>query len=165
MIKYALACAAGHSFESWFSSSEDFDAQGARGLVTCPYCGTTKVAKQIMAPSVARRDRDPEPPRAPAPGPASAPAPALPVPAAPAPVALVSQADEQLREAVRQLRAFVSANAEDVGRSFAEEARRIHDGDAPERFIVGEATGEEVAELLDDGIPIQPLPVLPDDRN
>lgn len=157
MIKYALACATGHSFESWFSSSEDFDAQGARGLVTCPYCGTAKVAKQIMAPSVARRDREPEPPRAPSP--------ALPVPAAPAPVALVSQADEQMREAIRQLRAFVSANAEDVGRSFAEEARRIHDGEAPERFIMGEATGEEVAELLDDGIPIQPLPVLPDDRN
>lgn len=160
MIKYALACAAGHSFESWFSSSEDFDAQGARGLVTCPYCGTTKVAKQIMAPSVARRDREPEPARE------AASAPALPAPApVPAPVALVTQADEQMREAIRQLRAFVSANAEDVGRSFAEEARRIHEGEAPERFIMGEATGEEVAELLDDGIPIQPLPVLPDDRN
>lgn len=159
MIRYALACAVGHSFESWFSSSEDFDAQAARGLVTCPYCGRAKVAKQIMAPSVARRDREPEPAQA------TAPAPALPVPAAAAPVALVTQADEEMREAIRQLRAFVSANAEDVGRSFAEEARRIHDGEAPERFIMGEATGEEVAELLDDGIPIQPLPVLPDDRN
>lgn len=178
MIRYALACEAGHAFESWFSSSEDFDAQAARGLVACPYCDTTKVSKQIMAPSVARKDRAPsreqpdqEPSHGPSHGPANGPVPGgMPLPAAPCasdcgPVALVSEAEHQVREAIRHLRAFVSANAEDVGRSFSEEARRIHEGDAPERFIVGEATSEEVAELMEDGIPIQPLPILPEDRN
>jgi len=91
---------------------------------------------------------------------------ALPAPA-PQPEPFASMADERrkLREAVAQLRAYVETHAEDVGRRFADEARAIHEGDAPERFIMGQADRDEVAELIEDGIPIAPLPILPDERN
>ncbi|MGJ3264225.1 MAG: DUF1178 family protein [Salinarimonas sp.] len=172
MIRYALACTSGHSFESWFPSSEAFEEQAAGGLVACPICGATRVEKQIMAPSVARTDRGP---RDVAPhvatetgsaAPAAPPAPAHPVPAPPAPpVALLSEAQREMREALRRLRAHIEATSENVGRAFPDEARRIHAGDAPERAIIGQADRDEIAELLEEGVPIAPLPILPDERN
>ncbi|WP_349369620.1 DUF1178 family protein [Salinarimonas sp.] len=168
MIRYALACDSGHAFESWFPSAAAYDEQAARGLVTCPVCDSATVTKQIMAPSVARTDRAPSrpaaEPEASPPAPASAPAPA-PVPAPAPPPALLSEEHQRMRAAIRELRAYVEANAEDVGRSFPEEARRIHAGDAPERFIMGQADRDEIEELIEDGVPIAPLPVLPDERN
>jgi hypothetical protein len=185
MIRYALACDGGHTFESWFPSASAYDEQAARGLVTCPACDSARVTKQIMAPSVARTDRTPPEERlaaqdvagsaaesgegdagaAPGIAPGIAPlGPALPVPAS-QPVALMSDERRKLREAVAQLRAYVEAHAEDVGRRFADEARAIHEGDAPERFIMGQADRDEVAELLEDGIAVAPLPILPDERN
>lgn len=184
MIRYALACDSGHTFESWFPSSDAYEAQAARGLVTCPACDSPRVGKQIMAPSVARTDRPRQPGlpaaedapgsagegAAPGAGPAPAGGPAAGA-ALPAPVprpevpALMSEERRKLREAVAQLRAYVETHAEDVGRRFAEEARAIHEGDAPDRFIMGQADRDEVAELIEDGIPIAPLPVLPDERN
>lgn len=163
MIRYALACDCGHAFESWFPSSDAYEAQAARGLVTCPTCDSPRVGKQIMAPSVARTDRARLAAPAAAPDAQEAGAASEPVPSAP-PV-LLSDERRTLREAVAQLRAYVDAHAEDVGRRFAEEARAIHEGDAPERFIMGQADRDEVAELIEDGIPIAPLPVLPDERN
>lgn len=172
MIRYALACDRGHDFESWFSSASAFDEQAERGLVECPYCGSPRVAKQIMAPSVARTDRAAGPPSALAAGPPDAvpvmpSAPGLPAVVEPPreQVALLGEEQKQLREALRRLHAHVTANAEDVGRRFADEARKIHNGDAPERVIMGQADRDEVAELIEDGIPIAPLPILPDDRN
>ncbi|MGP9818635.1 DUF1178 family protein [Salinarimonas sp. NSM] len=166
MIRYALACSSGHPFESWFPSSASFEEQAARGLVACPVCGATRVEKQIMAPSVARTDRGPretaipaEPDALPAPPPA-------PVPTAPPPpVALLSEAQREMREALRRLRAHIEATTENVGRAFPDEARRIHAGDAPDRPILGQADPDEVAELIEEGIPIAPLPILPDERN
>jgi hypothetical protein len=148
MIKYALACEQAHEFESWFPSSEAFEAQRERGLVTCPFCNSAKVEKQIMAPSVARTDKAPA---APAQG--------------PQPVAVLSERERELRAALRALREHVMKNAEDVGKGFVEEARKIHYGETEERSIYGEADLEEARALLEEGIDVLPLPVVPDDRN
>jgi len=147
MIKYALACEQAHEFESWFPSSEAFETQRKRGFVTCPYCNSAKVEKQIMAPSVARtakRAKDaPEP----------------------QPMAVLSERERELRAALRALREHVMKNAENVGKDFVEEARRMHYGETEERSIYGEADPAEARALLEEGIDVLPLPVVPDDRN
>jgi hypothetical protein len=148
MIKYALACEQAHEFESWFPSSEAFEAQRKRGFVTCPYCNSAKVEKQIMAPSVARTDKVP---------PAQ-------VPEA-QPVAVLTDRERELRAALRALREHVMKNAEDVGKGFVEEARKMHFGETEERSIYGEADLAEARALLEEGIDVLPLPVVPDDRN
>ncbi len=142
MIKYTLACDNGHSFEGWFSSSADFDRQAELGLVSCPACGSVSVAKQLMAPSVSTaRKRD---------------------------ETKVLMLDQARKEAVAKIRELVTAireNAEDVGEKFPEEARKIHYGEAEQRGLIGQATVDEAKALLDEGIEIAPLPVLPDDVN
>lgn len=153
MIRYALCCEKGHDFESWFRSSADFDEQQQRGLVTCPACGSARVAKQIMAPSLARTDK-----------------PESVQPAAPAmqnaqPVALIDDREQHLRAMIRTFREQVLAQSENVGQAFAEEARKIHYGESERRSIYGEASPDAVRELLDEGVECHPLPALPDDRN
>jgi hypothetical protein len=148
MIKYALACEQAHEFESWFPSSEAFETQRKRGFVTCPFCDSAKVEKQIMAPSVARTDKMPK-----------APAPEA------QPVAVLSERERELRAALRALREHVMKNAENVGKDFVEEARKMHYGEAEERSIYGEADLAEARALLEEGIDVLPLPVVPDDRN
>jgi hypothetical protein len=147
MIKYALACEQAHEFESWFPSSDAFEAQCKRGFVTCPYCNSAKIEKQIMAPSVARTDK--------------APAAAL----EPQPMAVLSDRERELRAALRALREHVMKNAENVGKGFVEEARKMHYGETEERSIYGEADLAEARALLEEGIDVLPLPVVPDDRN
>ncbi len=151
MIKYALACEQAHEFESWFPSSDAFETQRKRGFVTCPFCNSAKVEKQIMAPSVARTDK------APAPMPAAE--------AAPQAVAVLSERERQLRDALRALRDHVMKNSENVGKGFVEEARKMHYGEAEERSIYGEADLAEARALLEEGIEVMPLPTIPDDRN
>jgi hypothetical protein len=151
MIKYALACEQAHEFESWFPSSDAFETQRKQGFVTCPYCNSAKVEKQIMAPSVARTDK------APAPMPAAE--------AAPQAVAVLSERERQLRDALRALRDHVMKNSENVGKGFVEEARKMHYGEAEERSIYGEADLAEARALLEEGIEVMPLPTIPDDRN
>jgi len=148
MIKYALACEQAHEFESWFPSSEAFETQRKRGFVTCPYCNSAKVEKQIMAPSVARTDKAP---------PGQAPE--------AQPVAVLTDRERELRAALRALREHVMKNAEDVGKGFVEEARKMHFGETEERSIYGEADLAEARALLEEGIDVLPLPVVPDDRN
>ncbi|PSC05858.1 DUF1178 domain-containing protein [Alsobacter soli] len=161
MIRYALACDAGHAFESWFRDSASFDAQAAQGFVTCPQCGSAKVAKQIMAPSVARTDRPP----APEPEHASTPEAAAPAAEAPAPVALLSDRDRAFRALLVAMREHVKANSEHVGRRFAEEARRMHEGVSEFRSIYGEATPEEAQALAEEGIEAHAMPWFADERN
>jgi len=158
MIRYALACAAGHGFDSWFRDSESFDTQQRAGFVSCPVCGSTKVEKQIMAPSVARTDLDrpPEPQSEPAPVPAAAPA---------GPMTVLSQRDVAFRELLRAIRRHVVETAENVGPRFAEEARRMHDGLSEFRAIYGEATPDEARALAEEGIEAFALPILPDEHN
>lgn len=154
MIRFTLACDAGHRFESWFPSNAAYDEQSARGLVTCPFCDSAKVAKAPMAPAVARTDR----------GRPDTPAPPLPVPAE-APVPMIAEPERQLRALLRAVREHVVASAEHVGDRFADEARAIHYGDAEGRPIYGEATPQETRALVEEGIEVMPLPPAPDDRH
>jgi hypothetical protein len=149
MIKYALACEQAHEFESWFPSSEAYETQRKRGFVTCPVCNSAKVEKQIMAPSVTRTDK--------------APAPAAPPEGQP--VAVLSEKERELRAMLRALREHVTKNAENVGDRFAEEARKMHYGETEHRSIYGEANPADARALIEEGIEVHPLPIVPDDRN
>lgn len=174
MIRYTLCCDQGHDFESWFRDSDAFDAQRKRKLVTCPHCNSTKVEKTIMAPQVARKDRGfaagdllpvdvPTPPSAPV-SPATLPAPVASPPSSPAAV-LLGEKERELRALMTEVREKILAVTEDVGDSFAREARAIAEGDAEERPIRGQATAKEWRDLVEDGIGVLPLPELPDDRH
>jgi hypothetical protein len=169
MIRYALSCEAGHSFETWFRDSAAFDEQAVRGLVACPYCGSAKIAKQIMSPRVARTDLDLAPSQDPAAG-GESPSPAplgagAPDQALAAPMALMSERDRAFRELVRAVREQIKASSEDVGRDFAAEARRMHEGASAFRSIYGQATPEEAQALADEGIDAVSIPWLSDDRH
>jgi hypothetical protein len=157
MIRYTLACERRHEFESWFANSSAYDKQAKRGLVACPICGSTKVEKAIMAPRLARTDAPIDMPAAPA-APAAA-------PETPAPVAMISPQERELRTKLRELRDHLTKNAENVGRKFPGEARKMHYGDIEHRSIYGEASPQEAKELHDEGVEFHPLPVLPDERN
>ena len=163
MILYRLCCAKEHEFESWFRDSTAYDDQRARGLVTCPVCGSPEVEKALMAPALGRAARkfaaEAAADAAPMEAPDAAP------PAVPQPVALVSEKEQQLRAMLRAVRAHVVANSVDVGDDFATRARRMHEGEEEKRAIRGEATPDEVRALIEDEIDVLPLPVLPDDRN
>lgn len=133
MIRYDLNCENGHRFDSWFPNSAAFDDQIGRGLVLCPQCGTVKVTKALMAPAVAAGDNAPAP---------------LGTPASPAEAAL------------QELRKKVETESDYVGSDFADEARRIHLGEAEARGIWGEASKNDAQALHDEGIPVAPLPFM-----
>ena len=137
MIRFALTCSSEHEFEGWFRDSGAFEQQVAAGQIGCPVCGDVTVRKAIMAPAVARW----RPGRAPSP--------------------------EQVRQAMmvymaRKVREHVETNFENVGDQFAEEARRIHYGEADRRDIWGQATIAEAKELHEEGISVRPLPEVPE---
>jgi hypothetical protein len=164
MIKYALQCDKAHGFESWFPSISSFETQARRGLVECPVCGSVKVEKQIMKPSVRLHGiRPDQKPIESIPAPTSEAAAAE--PHIPAVLADDSEAARKLRAMMREIHQHVQANTEDVGAKFADEARKIHYGDAEERGIRGKATAEQAAELAEEGIAFLPLPPLPEERN
>lgn len=132
MMKYQLRCDAEHQFEGWFRSSADYDAQAEAGLLSCPVCGTDAVQKAIMAPAIAKSGAG----RA----------------------ERLSEIRKSVTEAAARARAYVEKNFDYVGDKFPEEARRIHYGETDQRRIYGEATGEEVKELVQEGVEIAPLP-------
>ena len=138
MIQYSLKCENDHGFDSWFASADAYDKLADNGMVSCAVCGSTKVSKAIMAPRV-RTTKGKEAPVAPT----------LPT---------EKSAAEQ---AMAKMRAQVEQNSEYVGTNFATEARSMHLGDAPERAIYGEAKPEEAKSLIEDGIPVTPLPFMP----
>lgn len=142
MIKYSLKCDQDHSFDSWFQSGDAFTKLAASGMVQCAVCGSAKVEKRLMAPAVST-DR----PDTPAPKPEEARP--LSAPANPA------------EAAMKALREKVEANSEYVGLSFAKEARAMHLGEAPERSIYGEAKLDDARKLLEEGVPVTPLPFAP----
>jgi hypothetical protein len=131
MIKYALKCEVEHGFEAWFSSSDSFDEQAAKGLVECPMCGSTHVTKAIMAPMV-RTSKEETPP---------------------------ADMRQVVAEVLHKLRKHVEDTHTYVGGAFASEARDMHQGLTPERPIYGEATTEEVKALVEEGVPVAPLPI------
>lgn len=153
MIRYSLVCEAGHGFESWFRSSGDYDRQRKRGLVTCPACASGEIEKQIMKPSVARSDKGRT--RKPQPTPDNE----------TAPVTMMSPQEEFLRGKLKELREHVAKNADYVGEKFPEMARQMHYDEVERRSIYGEAKPDEVKDLIDEGVEVHPLPVLPEDRN
>lgn len=129
MIRYALRCDQDHEFEAWFSSSDACDDQIARDLVQCPECGSSDVHKALMAPAVSTaRKREAASPEA------------------------------QFRDLADRVKAHIRKNYDYVGGDFAREARAMHAGDKPERLIYGETTPEESRKLVDDGVPVAPLP-------
>ena len=159
MIRYALVCERQHEFESWFQNSAAYDKQVKRGLVACPVCGSAKVEKAIMAPRLGRAERAIDVPR-----PAAPETPAE-TPQTPAPVAMVSPQERELRSKLKELRDHLTKNAENVGRKFPEEARKMHYGEVEHRSIYGEASPQEAKDLHEEGIEFHPLPVLPEERN
>ncbi len=166
MIRYALACDNGHTFESWFQNSAAYDKQVKRGLIGCPACGSTKVEKALMTPGLSgTRKRGT---RAPAPShdvPAPAPETPAAVSEAPAPVAMMSPPEREFRKKLKELREHLTKNADYVGPKFPEEARKMHYGEIEHRSIYGEASPQDAKDLHEEGIEFHPLPVLPDERN
>ena len=160
MIRYTLVCDKRHEFESWFADSAAYDKQAKRGLVACPLCGSTKVEKAIMAPRLARKDKSTS-----IDVPEGAPAPAASAPAANAPVAMMSPQEKEFRTKLKELRDHLVANADNVGKKFPEEARKMHYGEIERRSIYGEASPEDAKQLHEEGIEFHALPVLPDERN
>jgi len=156
MIRYNLRCERGHAFESWFQSSQAYESQEKRKLVNCPACGSAKVERAIMAPQiVSRKSRD-----------RAVPAPAVAAETAtPASTPLMMAQERELRVKLRELRDHIVKNADNVGERFPNEARKMHYGDIEHRPIYGEASPEEARSLIDEGVEVSPLPVLPDDRN
>jgi hypothetical protein len=171
MIRYSLICERKHDFEIWFKNSADYDKQSKRGLVTCPSCGTEKVEKALMAPSLGRGTRKGSKNSAMDAAvdiavPAEMAAPDAPAPAeTKAPVAMVSPQEREFRAKLKELREHLTKNAENVGGKFPEEARKMHYGEIEHRSIYGEATPKDAKELAEEGIEFHPLPVLPDEHN
>ena len=150
MIRYNLRCDNGHAFESWFQSSSAYDSQVKRKLVTCAICGSAKVEKAIMAPQLAGTKKKAE---------------KMPSPADPSSTSLMMAPERELRAKLKELRDHIVKNADNVGERFPEEARKMHYGDIEHRAIYGEASAEEAKSLIEEGVEVAPLPVLPDDRN
>jgi hypothetical protein len=155
MIRYNLRCDRGHGFESWFQSSAAYESQEKRKLVSCPACGSVKVERAIMAPQIVSKRAS-----------LAEPAPAAPAEAAtPASTPLMMAHERELRAKIKELRDHIVKNADNVGERFPNEARKMHYGDIEHRPIYGEASPEEARSLIDEGVEVSPLPVLPDDRN
>ena len=144
MIRYSLRCDNDHAFDSWFRSAAGYDQLVAAGQVACPECASKAVVKALMAPSVALVP--------------SSGARGLPAGAA---VASLSTPANPREAAMADLRRRIEEKSEYVGMNFVAEARRIHDGDAPERSIYGEARLDEARRLIEDGVQVAPLPFMP----
>lgn len=134
MIRYDLKCDADHSFDSWFQSADAFDTLLKAGHVTCATCGSAKVTKTLMAPSVktARKTEG-----------------------------ALSTPESEMEQKLSELRNHVEENSDYVGLNFAAEARKMHDGEEPHRAIYGEAKFEDAKSLIEDGVPVAPLPFRP----
>jgi hypothetical protein len=147
MIRYDLQCEKGHEFDGWFSNSDAYDTQVKRHLVGCVVCGSVKIEKQLMAPGIpTKSNRKSEVAR-------------------PMATALADPKAQAMLQMMREYRAHVEKNAENVGDNFAEEARKIHYNEKAPRGIFGQATPVEAAELIEEGIEVHPLPLLPEDSN
>ncbi|WP_226624497.1 DUF1178 family protein [Alloyangia pacifica] len=142
MIQYSLKCAEDHRFDSWFQSASAFDKLHAAGMVACAVCGSPKVEKVLMAPRVNSGGSRTEP----------APKPEKPD---------LSKPASEAEQALRALRDHVEKTSDYVGRDFAREARAMHSGESPHRPIWGETRGDEAKALIEEGVPVAPLPFMP----
>lgn len=133
VIRYTLTCDQDHHFDSWFQSSDAFDALAKAGHLSCAACGSPSVTRALMAPTVAK----------------------------PSSGDTLSAPASNEEAAMATLRKHVEENSDYVGSKFAQEARKMHDGDAPERAIYGEASLTDAKKLVEDGVPVAPLPFFP----
>lgn len=161
MIVFTLKCRAGHEFETWFRDGAAYERQTRRGLVACPDCGDTNVDKAPMAPRLGRSSKS-----APEAHASRGAAPAESVQEASAEAAPSSLPDRpptpaEFRRALQVLRRHVEATCENVGKGFADEARRIQKGEAKARAIYGDASPAEAKKLAEDGIEIAAIPWVP----
>ena len=190
MISFNLTCDQGHIFEGWFGSSDDYDDQQRRGLVSCPHCNSTAVKKALMTPNVTAKsnqrssasphardhadmlqdlaaEASASAPSTTAPSPSTPPAQpsGQPQMAGPQVTAQMSpEMQEMMGQALAEMRKFqktVETNCDDVGDGFATEARKIHYGEAEPRGIYGRTTDKEAEDLVDEGIAITKMPWLP----
>ncbi len=152
MIHYQLRCRDEHAFDGWFRDSAAFDLQARGGLLTCPVCGGSDVARALMAPAVGKKRAAPAQVEAPAAAPETSDA-VQPM--------LAGNLPDGLRAMLQRMRAEVEKRCDYVGNTFADEARRIHTGEAAARGIYGETTPEEAERLADDGIEIARIPWVP----
>jgi hypothetical protein len=150
MILYQFNCDRQHSFEAWFKDGATADRQLKRKMVDCPTCGSTKVAKALMAPRIGK-----------AAGKEIAPVSPPPPPAIAAEAAKAAILPVEMRKALLEMRRQVESNCDYVGDKFADEARKIHEGESEARGIYGEATDAEHQELLEDGIEVARIPWIP----
>ena len=141
MIRFSLICDRDHEFEAWFRNNDDFDRQKKRGFVDCPTCGSKKVGKALMAPAVSTGRSQEK-------------------------IALaMNEAQKNAMAEMKALSQKMRENADYVGDKFAEEARKIHFKEVDARGIYGEATREEVAALVEDGVDFMPLPSVKEEHN
>ncbi|MGR3500344.1 MAG: DUF1178 family protein [Limimaricola soesokkakensis] len=138
MIRYDLTCKNGHAFDSWFASASAYDALERAGQLSCAVCGDARVSKALMAPSVSENVKGP--------------------------ARRLSEPGNPLERAMAELRRKVESSSDYVGDAFAREARAMHEGKTPERAIHGEARLDEARRLIEDGIPVAPLPFAPKRR-
>lgn len=139
MIQYALKCAEGHQFDSWFQSAAAFEKLQSAGHVACAVCGSNAVEKSLMAPRVASKRKE----------------------TAEAEEKPLTNQTSEYEKAVAALKDHVEKNSDYVGKDFVKQARDMHVGDAPERPIWGEAKPDEAKKLIEDGINVAPLPFVP----
>ncbi|MDP7150495.1 MAG: DUF1178 family protein [Paracoccaceae bacterium] len=142
MIQYSLKCDNDHSFDSWFQSASAFEKLQGAGMVSCAICGSTDVKKSVMAPRVATSRKKAD------------------KPATETPKPKLSEPSTAAEQALKELKTQIEKNSTYVGDNFATEARAMHLGDAPERQIHGEAKPEEAKKLIEDGVPVTPLPFM-----
>lgn len=159
MIHYQLHCGQDHDFDGWFANSSGFEEQQARGLIACPHCGNRDVRRALMAPAIGKKGNATASIESGAEDSGNAlPAPAQPVMPMVMPDPMLS---DQMIEMIHKVRAEVEKNCDYVGSEFAEEARKIHYGEADARGIYGETTLDEAQELVEEGIDITALPFVP----
>ncbi len=142
MINFSLECEYDHRFDGWFASSDDYEDQRARELVRCPVCDSCVVSKSLMAPKVSTARSKEK-----------------------ISLMTVDSARREVQEELKKLREKILESGENVGRKFPEEARKIHYGESEKKHVYGEATQEEVKELVEEGVSIAPVPILPEDVN
>jgi hypothetical protein len=163
MIRYRLHCDHGHEFEGWFPSIAAYDTQAERGLLSCATCGSSQIEKALMAPNVqTARGRAKSLAKSMAQSLSDTPQAVSP---AAETAAVAAGAPPAVLEMMRQVREHIRKHSDDVGDRFAEEARRIHYEEVEARAIHGQATRDDVVALLEEGIEILPVPILPEDRN
>jgi len=144
MIKYALKCADDHTFETWFANSAAYDKLVEARQLFCPVCGSDKVEKALMAPSIVSKHSQTPPAHS---------------------HAEYGQMPEEAVQFARKLRALVEQHSDYVGPRFADEALKIHHEESEARSIYGEASREELSDLHEEGVAFFPLPILPEDQN